>query len=310
MLLTPQTVQKLKMAKLPNGSTSLTITGKMLAGAIGEALIKRITDWWVNSYTGKHSLTISDFDGWFSISQSAEYGRTLWQPYVAAGSDAKACIVFGYSTVPLADFVNYRIEATEDLGYQITWDLSETDEISIPIRLEKDIKVPGLKDLRLLLKSNESVAGILREPVIIYPKLTTLDLGTYQVVDTFTYKGYQSIETGLVLKDKGRYQGNSITTDVLATNPVITEDSPAILTVLSHGTTKQGYAKAVVTLDCKYADVDDAGFDFSLPTGQVPLLEASDDEVLDFDTVIEVEAEPDPETETETEPKPKRSRKR
>lgn len=311
-LLDPRIAQALKTAKLPAGVSRYSIPGSKMPAASQ----KRIEHWLKISH---HPVT-DNFDGWWTVQESAEYGRTLWGPYVALSPDSVgACLVHGYTTVCLDVLQNWTVVADEDGGYAVEWclDAEKDDYVQIPIRLAKDVKT-SLAELRKAIKSDAS--KVLAKATIFYPKLPSLPIGEYQVTGYFEYSGYNGPEYGLEVKfgaGTQRFQGNRVTSEVLNLAPVISEEVPATLTIYGHTTTKQGYPSVRCSLQASFPDVEDADFSFDdEPTQPALLAPAEVVFEVDFeDAAPEGLAAPDPATEdldpsVTVEPAPKAKTKR
>jgi hypothetical protein len=123
---------------------------------------------------------------------------------------------------------------------------------------------PGLAELRKALVTGSDVSKMLAKPVIMYPKLPSLPIGTYTVVGSFEFPGYNGPEKGLLIRVNGQvqpYQGNRETSETLALDPEISEDKPATLEIIGHGITAQGYPRAIVKFS---VDFDEAYGNFDL----------------------------------------------
>lgn len=292
-ILEPKVSIALKNARLPQGQSRFSVPGSKLP-VNSQA---RIANWLVTSGHPDGDQLIRNvpesFNGWWTIAESPENGRTLWGPYVAQDPQDldNAVVVCGSTCWPLSNFTNWSVVADEDGGYGIEWqskDDSGVEYFSLPIRLAKEVKT-SLKELRQALPNN--ISKLLAKAVIYYPKLFSLPIGQYQVVGTFEYSGFKGPAHGLTI-DHGaytqNYQGNRETESILSLSPTITPESPATLTVMSHGTTSQGWPMAVVRLVCRFDDVSPDDFDFDYEPVQPMLAGAPDEIVVDFDTETQV----------------------
>jgi hypothetical protein len=306
-LLEPKVFNALKNAKLPQGLNRLSVPGSK----IPFKSYQRILNWLQvsgNPNLDLYSEDPSRLDGWFTISDSEEYGRTLWGPSIAADptNNNSACLVLGSSIYPLFDLKDcWSVTADEESGFCVEWHLGDQDYVSVPVRIIKDVKV-SLKELRTAI-SNGAVAAILPKPVIYYPKLPTLPVGEYKVISYFQYPGYSGPAYGLEIQypsgQTEKFQGNRTTTETLSLSPVITTDRPATLKVLSHSRTQQGYPMAIVSLHASFDDLEEFDFTADFHTLEKPMLMAATDDELVIDIDIDLtEPELEPELETELEP--------
>ncbi len=310
-LLDPRIAQALKTAKLPAGVNRYGIPGSKLPAAS----LNRINVWLKVS----HHPDVDNLNDWWTVQESAEYGRTLWGPYIALSPDSvSACLVHGYTTVSLDILQNWYIVADEDGGYCAEWrlDAAKDDYVQVPIRLAKDVKT-SLAEIRKVIKAD--VSKVLAKAAIFYPKLPSLPVGNYVVTGYFEYSGYNGPEYGLEIKlgaSTQRFQGNRMTSEVLNLSPVISQEVPATLVIYSHTVTKQGYPSVRCSLQASFPDVEDADFSFDdEPTQPALLAPAEDAFEVDFEAVTEGLTAPlaedlDPSVTVEPAPKAKAKRSR
>lgn len=261
-ILSPKVAIALKNAKLPTGVNRFTVPWK----AIPASELERIDAW--RQVSGLKTQ-IDATESWWSISESEAYGRTLWGPYVAQmpGDPDVPALILGYESVPLSDLQNFSVQADEDGGFYLEWAVNlggSPDYVTVPIRKNKTTN-PSLKEIRACLVNGTPAKQALAEAIIQYPKLPSLAVGSYKVLGSFQYQGYNGRDWGLVIEIDGSphyYRGNRETSATLALGPEISVENPATLHILSHGTTAQGHAKVAVRFEVDFGPQVSSSFNF------------------------------------------------
>lgn len=271
---------------LPESVTYKAFTGQEL----GSENLSRLKSWC--KLAGLKDFTKpSDFDNWYSISVSSEYGKTVWGPAIySSPEDGKAVVVLGAHIVPLSKLSGGTLLETFN-GFCYFWP-DEDEPYFLPINLQSNAIVTQDK-LKKALKGDCS--QVLRAPMIRYPKLSSLPIGTYEVVGVLTYSGFEGRPTKAiqVVMDNGDlvwYQANTKVEDALRWDPDITHESPVKLEVISHTKTKQGHPMAVVNISL---GVMPNGNFFSLNASSNLMLETAEDSVGPDPVEDSVESDPE-----------------
>lgn len=251
-LISFELAEGLRTAILPQGTTRFPVPQEYLESDMH--LLK--------AWAEKAQIKVSNYSGWWTISDSPEWGRTLFGPSIRADVEAQQPIfTAGGFTCPLSELQGWAFQDDDSGGIVIEWDCG-TFYPSIPVNLLD--KGTTLRQVRSAYQ-NGTLWQLLKEPFCRYEPVSSLPVGDYQVIAYKTYKGFEGREEAAIQVGDRWLKANTAINRYLSLNPKITAEKPATLSVLGHGETKQGYATARVDFRLWRKESRYRNFNFSHP---------------------------------------------